>query len=127
MENNTPSFRSIGRKIERLRKLKEISQDALAKELNISRQSIQRIEQSEQIEDDKLEMIAKALGVTPEIIKNFNEEAMFNNIVNDHGTVFNYISTYQLNPIDKIVELYDELLKSEREKIELLKSMLDKK
>lgn len=127
MNSNSSQSQRIGRKIERLRKLKDISQDALAKELGISRQSVQRIEQSENVDEDKLEQIASILGVTADAIKNFNEEAMFNNIVNDHGTVFNYISSYQLNPIEKIVELYDELLKSEREKIELLKTMLDKK
>ncbi|WP_029274584.1 helix-turn-helix domain-containing protein [Pedobacter borealis] len=126
-DGSTPIINNIGRKIERLRKLRDMSQDTLAKELGISRQSVQRIEHSEEIDEEKLSQIAAVLGVTSDAIKNFNEEAMFNNIVNDHGTVFNYISTYQLNPIDKIVELYDQLLKSEREKVEILKSLLDKK
>lgn len=126
-EGTTPLTKNMGRKIERLRKLRDMSQDALAKELGVSRQSVQRLEQSDEIEEEKLSQIATALGITTDAIKNFNEEAMFHNIVNDQGTVFNYISTYQLNPIDKIVELYDQLLKSEREKVDLLKSLLDKK
>lgn len=67
-------------------------------------------------------------------IKNFSEEAVFNiigNTVNNHdnGSLFNYFPTF--NPIDKLVELFEEnkklyerLLESEREKVELLKSKL---
>ncbi|WP_426669038.1 hypothetical protein ACPPVU_22800 [Mucilaginibacter sp. McL0603] len=69
--------------------------------------------------------------VTPEAIKLFSEEAIFNNIQHNAdtatgNTVVNY--QFQFSPIEKIVELYDEkvallerLLASEREKVELLK------
>ena len=94
-------------------------------------QAVSKMEQSEVIEDDTLERVAKVLGVSSDAIKNFSEEAMFNNINNifhDHSTLNN--SNYQctFNPIDKIVELYNEkvqllerLLQSEKEKVELLK------
>ena len=40
--------------------------------------------------------------------------------------LINFLETFEsskkLNPIEKIVELYERLLKSEREKIELLKN-----
>ncbi len=39
--------------------------------------------------------------------------------------VQNYQCTF--NPINKIVDLFEQLLKSEREKIELLQKLLDKK
>jgi hypothetical protein len=86
------------------------------------------MEQSDILEDDVLEKIAKVLGVTADAIKNFSEEAMVNyfNTFNDSSSGFNYHCTF--NPIEKIVELYDEkvallerLLQSEREKNELLK------
>jgi transcriptional regulator with XRE-family HTH domain len=105
-----------------------IKQETLASELGLSQQSVSRMEQSDILEDDVLEKIAKILGVTPDAIKNFSEEAMVNyfNTFNDSSSGFNYHCTF--NPIEKIVELYDEkvallerLLQSEREKNELLK------
>lgn len=129
MEASTkPSNTNIGRKIGRIRELRGIKQETLAYELGVSQQSVSRMEQSDILEDDVLEKIAKILGVTPDAIKNFSEEAMVNyfNTFNDSSSGFNYHCTF--NPIEKIVELYDEkvallerLLQSEREKNELLK------
>lgn len=123
-----PSNNHIGRKISRIRELRNIKQETLASELGVSQQSISRMEQSEVLEDDVLEKIAKILGVTPEAIKNFSEEAVVNyfNTFNDSSSGFNYHCTF--NPIEKIVELYDEkvallerLLQAEKEKNEFLK------
>ena len=120
----------IGRKIARIRELKGIKQEALAIDLNVSQQTVSNIEKSEKIEDEVLEKIAKALGVTGEAIKNFSEEAVFNYFNNFHDSStgdFRHHCTF--NPIDKIVELYDEkvallerLLQAEKEKVELLKN-----
>ena len=122
----------IGRKISRLRELRGLKQESMAELLGISQQSVSRIEQNDSIEDVMLEKVAKVLGVTSEAIKSFNEQAVFsnmNNTFNDNATLVNY----QFNPIDKIVELYDDkmklyeaLLQSEREKIVLLERMLGK-
>jgi transcriptional regulator with XRE-family HTH domain len=126
----------IGRKISRIRELRGLKQETLAEELGISQQAVSKIEQSETIEDDKLEQIAKVLGVTKEGIENFSEEAVFNiigNTVNNHdnGAFFNYYPTF--NPIDKLLEaheenkkLYERLLKSEQDKIEYLEKLLKK-
>jgi transcriptional regulator with XRE-family HTH domain len=121
----------IGRKISRIRELRGMKQEALAAELGISQQAVSKIEQSAELEESALEKIAIALGVPVEGIKKFNEEAVFNiigNTVNNHdqAAFFNYYPTF--NPIEKLMELfeenkklYQELLASEREKIELLK------
>ena len=121
----------IGRKISRIRELRGMKQEALAQELGISQQAISKLEQSEKIEGEVLEKIASVLGVTAESIAKFNEEAVFNIIGNtvtnyDHGSLFNYQPTF--NPIDKLIEVYEEnkklyeqLLASEREKVEILK------
>jgi transcriptional regulator with XRE-family HTH domain len=122
----------IGRKISKIRELRGIKQETLAAELGISQQAISKIEQSADVESEALSKIAKVLGVTPEAIKNFSEEAVVNyfNTFNDNssnnGAVYAFNSTF--NPIDKLVEvfeenkkLYEQLLASEREKIELMK------
>lgn len=48
-----------------------MEQETLAEELGISQQSVSHIEQSETLENDKLERVAKALGVSKEAIENF--------------------------------------------------------
>jgi transcriptional regulator with XRE-family HTH domain len=115
---------SIGKNIERLRKIRGMKQETLGEALGISRQSVSKLEQSKSLEEDKLEPIAKALGVTVEALKNFTDEAVVINIenMNDSSGVYHY----HFNPIEKIVELYDKLLESEREKITILESMLNK-
>ncbi|MBB6271194.1 transcriptional regulator with XRE-family HTH domain [Pedobacter cryoconitis] len=107
----------IGRKISRIRELRNMKQETLASELGVSQQAISKIELSAEVEDSTLEKIAKVLGVTAEGIKHFTEESVFNNINNfhDHSIQNNF------NPIEKIVELYERLLQSEREKNENLK------
>ncbi len=116
----------IGRKISKLRELKGIKQEALAAELGISQQAVSKIEQSAEVEDEALEKIAKALGLTSEAIKAFSEDAVFNIIANtftdNSQNNNNYLCT--INPLEKILELYERLLASEREKVELLKNQV---
>ena len=119
----------IGRKISKIRELRGIKQEALASLIGVSQQAISKIEQSEEVENLALDKIAKALGVTSEAIKNFNEEAVFNyfNSFHDSSTGdFRHHCTF--NPLDKLMELveenkklYERLLQSEKEKNDLLK------
>jgi len=122
----------IGRKISRIRELRGMKQEALAAELGISQQAVSKIEQSAELEDSALEKIATALGITGEAIKKFTEESIFNyfNTFNDNSGAgaWSTNGTFNFNPIDKLVEvfeenkkLYEQLLASEREKIEILK------
>ena len=115
----------LGRRVERLREIVGMKQEALAMALGVSQQAVSKMEQSEQIDDDRLQKVAGALGVSVEAIRNFSEEALFNNINNtfhDHSALINY----QFNPIEKVVELYERLLKSEQEKVAMLQALLDK-
>ncbi|RZK64454.1 MAG: XRE family transcriptional regulator [Pedobacter sp.] len=122
----------LGRKISRIRELRGMKQEALATELGISQQAISKLEQSEEIEDSTLEKIANILGVTSQAIKEYSDEAVFNIISNtfhntssDNSTLIASSLNYQptFNTIEKIVELYERLLASEREKNELLKKL----
>ncbi|MDL5514760.1 helix-turn-helix transcriptional regulator [Arenibacter sp. M-2] len=130
----------IGRKIGRIRELRGMKQEALAMELGISQQSVSLMEQSDTIEEDKLENVAKVLGVTREAIENFSEELAINyfNTFNDNsfsnsqGTFHPNNCTF--NPLDKLVEAYEEnkklyerLLAAEKEKVSYLEKLLDKK
>jgi transcriptional regulator with XRE-family HTH domain len=120
----------IGRKISKIRELKGMKQETLAYELGISQQAVSKIEQSADVDGEALEKIAKILGLSSEAIKAFTEEAIFNIISNtfhntssDNSTLIASSLNYQptFNTVEKIVELYERLLQSEKEKNELLK------
>lgn len=127
----------IGRKIARIRELRGMKQETLAEQLGISQQSVSHIEQSESLDDAKLKEVATILGVTKEGIENFSEEAVFNIIGNtvtnhDNSSLFNYQPTF--NPLDKLVEAYEEnkqlyerLVQAEKDKIAYLEKLIDKK
>lgn len=127
----------IGRNISRIRELRDMKQEALAIALGMSQQYISTLEGSENIDDEKLTKIAEALGVSIETIKNFSDEAVFNIIGNtvtnhDNSALFQFHPTF--NPIDKLIESYDEnrklyerLLESEKEKISYLEKLLKNK
>ncbi len=101
-----------------------IKQDALATELgeDWTQKKVSLLEQKEDIQPHILELVAKALKVSAEAIKNFDVDAAVNVISN---TITNYdnssvVGHYNLNPIEKIVELYES-------KIELYERMLKDK
>ncbi len=107
----------IGRNIERIRELKGIKQETIATELGITQQAVSKIEQSAEVDDEKLEKIAKALGLDKEAIRNYNEDTLIFHIEHMHdNSSANY--EYHFNPMDKVIELYERLLK---EKDEILK------
>src|ERR1700761_3019108 len=121
---------SIGQKVERIRTFRGFKQEYLASKLGVSQQTVSKIEQQEEIEEDLLKQIAEALGVTPEVIKNFDDDKItyhINNVYDVHDFEIkdngNFIAQ-QVNPIEKIAELYERLLQSEREKLELLKNQI---
>ncbi|MFH7018243.1 helix-turn-helix domain-containing protein [Flavobacterium sp. FlaQc-47] len=128
----------IGRKISRIRELRDMKQEALAQALGTNQQAISAIENSETIDDEKLIDVAKALGVTVEAIKNFSDEAAINyfnsftdNVVTT-GSIFANNCTF--NPLDKLIESYDEnkklyerLVQAEKDKVEFLENLLKQK
>lgn len=127
----------IGRKVARLRELRGIKQETLAEQLGISQQAVSKLEQSESIEDTTLSRVAKALQVTPDAIKNFNEDAVINQFTFNDQSIQHYQCTF--NPLDEYrnevkenkrlseenKKLYESLLKEKDEKIALLKKMLE--
>ncbi|GAA4436091.1 helix-turn-helix transcriptional regulator [Ravibacter arvi] len=123
-----------GRNIKRFRERLQIKQEALAWELgeDWSQKRVSLLEQKEAIEQDILDQVAKILKVSPEAIKNFDEESVVNNINTFYDqSAFNFQCTF--NPVEKWIEaldenkkLYERLLQSEREKVELLQKGLDK-
>ncbi|SFT51157.1 Helix-turn-helix domain-containing protein [Algoriphagus locisalis] len=117
-----------GRNIKRFREMMGIKQDALAHELgdDWSQKKISLLEQKEEVEEELLRQVGEILRIPVEAFQNFDEEQVVNIISNtvhnnDQATgnsLYNYYPNF--NPIDKVVQLYDE-------KIALYERMLKEK
>lgn len=115
-----------GRNVKRIREILGIKQDTLAHDLGLSQQAISQLEQKEALDADMVIKIAAALKVPVEALKNFNDESAINFISStfNHSGLFNYNCTLSFNPIDKVVELYERMLKDKGEMIEKLEALL---
>ncbi len=126
-----------GRNVKRIREILGIKQDDLATRIGLTQQAVSQLEAKESLDKELLEKVAKAIGVNVEAIKSFNEEAAVNIIANnyngtDNSSAVNFQCTF--NPLEKLMEsleenkkLYERLLQSEREKVEFLESMINKR
>ena len=119
--------RHIGRNIQKIRVYLGMKQEALAADLGVSQNVISKIEKESEIEEGLLNKIASVLGISAEVIKDFDvERAIYNSYkdatISPGAIAAVYVASQQINPVDKIIELYERLLQSEREKIELLKN-----
>ena len=117
-----------GRNVKRFREMLGIKQEALALDLgeDWNQKKVSLLEQKEIIEDPLLKRISEVLKIPVEAFQNFNDEQAINIISNTFhdfkdnsvASTMNYNCTF--NPIDKIVELYDE-------KVALYERMLKEK
>jgi transcriptional regulator with XRE-family HTH domain len=123
-----------GKNITRFRQMLGMKQEALASILgdDWNQMKISRLEAKEEIEPKLLGEVAKALKVPVEVITTLDDEGAINiisNTVNNNdnatgNSLLNYQPTF--NPIDKILELFERLLASEKEKVDLMKEILEK-
>lgn len=125
-----------GRNIKRFREMLGIKQDALAADLgdDWNQQKVSLLEQKETIGTPLLQQISAALKIPVEAIENFDEEAAiayintFNDNSSNHGTIGNnYNCTLTFNPLEKMVEVYERMLQQQKEMIEKLERLIEKK
>jgi transcriptional regulator with XRE-family HTH domain len=127
-----------GNNVKRLRETLQIKQEALADTLGISQQKVSALEQKEKIDREQMEQIAKVLNIPADLIEHYYPEASIS-IISNHFTskdsstqnAINYGCTF--NPLDELLKafeenkkLYQELLRIEREKVEMLEKILNK-
>lgn len=123
-----------GRKIERVRKLRGWTQSDLALKLGVSKQAVSKLEQSENIGDEKLTEIATALGVTFEGLRDFSEEKVLYNTNNfyEHcgvsaSTIVANVENIN-NPIKETIEMFERQLEQARkELLEVVKQNMSSK
>ena len=105
----------IGENIRKVRDLKGFSQQALAESIGLSQKQLSRIETNQVSPTfDTLEKICEALGITLKNLLQFNEDLVFNNVVEtQNGGEF---IAYNNTDIKQIENLYKQLL-AEKDKI----------
>ena len=124
METKKATKTSHGYNVKRMRDILDVKQETLANALNMTQQSFSKLEQKTKIKDERLTKIAETLQVPVEAIKNFDDRGVFNVISNSFA---DSSSVAIINPIDKVAELYERIIKEKDGQIELLKSLLEKK
>ena len=137
-----------GRNIRRTRIEKDMNQEGLSELVHLSQPAVSKYEKMKVIDDEMLQRFARALNVPFDYLKTLEEDAQTvvfeNNTVNDSeqntggakiniGTVKSYTEdtdssndnrVNNFNPIDKITELYERLLKEKDEKYAALERRL---
>jgi len=127
-KNLPPTKTSHGYNVKRMRDILGVKQDTMAIALNMSQQNFSKLEQKDEIENDVLAKIADVLKVSVEAIKNFDEKGVVNVISSSFDNISGVAVCHSVfNPIDKISELYERMLKEKDGQIELLKGLLDRK
>lgn len=129
-----------GRNIRRFRIEKGIKQGAMADLVHLSQSVVCRYEQTKVIDDEMLRRFSKALDVPVEVLKTMEEDAptfIIENTMNDihdnkdssitpttAGYSNDQTTSNSFNPIDKITELYERLLKEKDEKYAALEQRI---
>ena len=105
-----------GHNIRRFRIEKNMNQEVLSQLVHLSQSAVSKYEQMRVIDDEMLHRFSRALGVPFEYLKSLDEDAQ--TVVFENNRVNNY------NPIEKITELYERLLKEKDEKYAALERRL---
>ena len=131
-----------GRNIRFFRNARNLKQEDFAERIGIKQPVMTKIEKQSIIEESMLLKCAEVLGISVDMLKEFNPEKMFDSytyhidkIQNSNGGGFSLRDCTNANtnnyPIEKLMELhhkntelYERLLQAEKEKNALLEKML---
>lgn len=121
-----------GHNVKRFREMLGIKQDALAAELgdDWNQKKISLLEQKETIDSPLLEQISGVMKIPVEAFRNFDEEQAINiisNTFNDQANGYNYYPTFNFNPVEKMMELYERMLQQQKEMIDKLGKLIERK
>ena len=130
METTFTRRNSHGANLKRWREWRGIKQEVLADKIGVSQATLSGYEKKDELEPEVLEKITKALDIPIEAITELNEGALINiysGTWQDNATAAGSIQNQTFNSIDKIVELYERLLKAEQEKVAMLHEIIKDK
>ena len=122
----------LGDNIRAIRQLKGMKQETFAEMMGVTQAAISKLESTEKIDDERLKDVAEKLGVSINAIKRFNADAVMlyienvNSYDSSTGSIAK-IDIYNINPIEKVSELYERMLKEKDAEIQQLRKRLSKK
>jgi len=109
--------------IRKVRKLKDISQDYMAKSLDISQPAYSDIEANKsKLSTERLIQISKLLDVDLIELINFKDDQIFNNTFNDESKGFFNIKELILENFNHEREIYKEIINDLKNEIKALKN-----
>lgn len=91
----------------------------------MSQATLSGYEKKDKLEPEILEKIAKALDIPVEAITEMDDGTsinIFSGTWKDNAYVSGYVTN--INPLEKVIELYERLLKSEQEKVAILQETI---
>lgn len=119
----------LGNNVARMRGFKRITQKQLADKLGMTQQEYSRLESKQQIDDDLLERIARALDYPVELIKQLDAASVVNNNQQggNAGNIFYQYSHEQIAEVyeklllekDNVIKMKDEIIRQKDEVIEM--------
>ena len=113
----------IGHKIKKLRELKNLTQEHMAKSIGITQGAYSRIELGEtEITYSRLEKISEELGMKPEEVIAFNESLVFNVMNNQTGNGL-VINNNQMSDTEK--NSFEQQILLLKEENNYLKTVID--
>lgn len=109
-------------KIKQIRELKNLTQDYIAQELDLTTRAYSKIESGEtQLTINRLNEISRILGVDPMEVLGFDSKQVFNNCQQEGNIGINHI-----NIPDKLIQQYEKNIELLENEVTLLKSLLSK-
>ena len=127
---NYSNMLHMGRQIEKIRRIRGMTQSELGESLGITKQAVSKMEQTEYMDEERIKEVASALGVSHEGLKKFHIEKVLFNTINfyedSEGVSSPLISSNNIEnlpnlPIEKTIQIFETLLEKEREKYEKVK------
>lgn len=124
----------LGYNVKRLREILGVKQEDLAVRLNLTQQSVSKLENREHLNNKTLEKIANAMNIPLVVLMNYSDEEAMKIVSNytDNATAHNYLPIN--NQMERIIELYEQkvalherMLQSEKEKVAFLEDLLSDK
>ena len=115
-----------GFNVRRWREWRNIKQDVLAEQIGVSQATLSAYEKKDKLDDEILVKLATILNVPIQAFSLPSDDAVINIVNYDSGIVNTHNQNLTFNPIDKVAELYERLLKTEQEKNAMLEKVIER-
>lgn len=128
MDTATVKKSNHGANARRWREWRDIKQDVLAEQIGVSQATLSGYEKKSKLDPEVIGKIAKALDIPEEAITEVGEGTsinIFSGTWQDNAANYNFNPTF--DPLEKVIELYERLLKAEKEKVAMLQEIIQGK